>query len=286
MFMINTFDYFRTKPNLKIMKYSFSDAKAFHIEIMDTKTQIRGFGGDMDPQLAQTKALYELIERTVFHERSVAIENTSSGWSAHQTKENALQGSQFELLERDAILCCWLSKTPPKIVDDIHLPLFKRNFQLLQFAEGADYYVLGFVLECKETNSRMLISTCARTIKLGLSKLEVDAERAFFILSVVNPVENTILKVHHEKFCALNNSDISWIYKGGNGLKNGKFRFDSKIFEVPLWNGSTAYVCNSTSEEIQQLFFGQQGLSNISRKRLRSIMDFPYKLNRVLHPIL
>lgn len=73
--------------------------------------------GEADNQnLAMTKALAELLERTAMKEWSTknpqSTVQSSNGWAAHQSQESARLNAVFERVERDAVLAQWYSKTP------------------------------------------------------------------------------------------------------------------------------------------------------------------------------
>ena len=61
--------------------------------------------------MAGLKALMEGYERYVLYHNSDA--QNSCGFAAHFCKEDAKLSAKLELIERDAIMRCWESKTPP-----------------------------------------------------------------------------------------------------------------------------------------------------------------------------
>lgn len=95
------FDYFAHEPNLTVFEHRFEHAKHSHFSIRDNSTEIIGFGGASNSKLAQTKSLFELIERTVFRSHG-GDELSSSGWASHATLEMARKNAKLELIERDA----------------------------------------------------------------------------------------------------------------------------------------------------------------------------------------
>lgn len=118
----------------RLAKYSYN---AF----VDYKNSlIIGCGEDCESEdLAKEKAISELIERLCL--KSFCTENqfksTSNGWAAHPHLELAKFASVFELIERDAAVSHWLTKTPMYMVETSSiLPnTFIRELSLSEFNE-------------------------------------------------------------------------------------------------------------------------------------------------------
>lgn len=283
--MSEIFEYFKNEPKLQVLKYSYPFAQNFHFGVVDQNSGVRGFGGDKDSGLAQTKALFELIERTLFRSKKTNSNKTSSGWCAHKTLEEAIQGAHLELLERDAVLCSWILKLPPQKVGTVDLIGFDETYTVLKFGESKDILILGIVVGVKKMKSRMLLSTAARDLKTGVEKLKVDAERAFVLLNDPNPIEDGELLAHHQSFCEMTEAEIQWLYENGDGITyKTEIEFKDETYEVPLWNGTKAFVCKSSSDDLQELYFGQLTEDKINRKRILQLSD--KKLNERMHPIL
>ncbi len=91
---------------------------------------IYGFGDDEKHSLAALKSISEIIERVVVIENCIS---NSSGVATHLTPDFAKQNAYTELIERDAVMCHWLTKTPgrrffPEFVDE---PQYRKLFENL-----------------------------------------------------------------------------------------------------------------------------------------------------------
>ena len=280
--MSEVFDLFKIPPELSLMRYLDDNSSSHHFGVIDRKTGFKGFGGDPDILVAQTKALFELVERTVF--KTIADGETSSGWAAHSKSEEAKESAKLELIERDAILCSWLLRKSPKIIKKVYFKTFNQEFEILQFGSGENFFVLGVVVEISD--SRMLLSTCAASIQVGIVKLLVDSERAFDLLTTPNSISDPKLLMHHNNFCDLAPADLQWLYKDGQGISYSELSFDFRVFKVPLWNGDVAWVVKAKSLDLQKLFYMNK-LSDLNLERLKVLSgSIDIKLNESLHPIL
>lgn len=72
--MSNVLQLFSTKPELHVKVLNIQNAKHFHVSIQDKCSGYQGYGIDLDFKLAQTKALFELIERSVFFYSSSSMD--------------------------------------------------------------------------------------------------------------------------------------------------------------------------------------------------------------------
>lgn len=282
--MIDSYDYFKNSPSLNVNKFFSIESEAFHYGVTDTKTGISGFGGDYGNLNAQKKAVFELIERTVFRFKA-KDSTTSSGWAAHSSIEQAKKNAQFELIERDAILCSWLLKIPPMMVRYVKFTLFSDFFPVLQFGEGKNFFVLGVVLELNK--KRIFLSVVSHCIESGIQKLKVDSERAFFILNDSSSIEDSIFSAHHENFCSLSKRQIEWMFLDGKGIKYDFFPTEYCIFEVPLWTTEVAWVVKATSHFLQALYYGNTQKEVINFSRLAELgYHTENSLNLETHPFL
>lgn len=76
--------------------------------------QATGFGEGNSSILALQKSIAEGVERLIFKSLKQTSLGTksSNGWAAHVTANRAETAATMELLERDAVLVHWLTKTP------------------------------------------------------------------------------------------------------------------------------------------------------------------------------
>lgn len=87
-----------------------------NIEAESNGTEIRACGEANTEDLAMTKALMELIERTSLVQWSLkstrTAPGTSNGWAAHESLSQAQSHAMLELVERDAVLAQWYISSP------------------------------------------------------------------------------------------------------------------------------------------------------------------------------
>lgn len=280
--MIETFDYFKDEPRFSVFKYNFEGAKYFHFGIRDENTGYSGFGGAIDSATGQTKALFELIERTVF--KTLGKKDlTSSGWAAHSSLDEAKENARFELIERDAILCAWFLRRSPAIVDYLTLDQAEQ-VPILQFGVGKDFHILGIIIENK--HSKMLLTTVCKSIAIGREKLKIDSERACGIITDRKAIKDKELSKYHLDFCNLSKADLSWIYSDGSPINYDKdIEFKYSCYSAPLWNNSNAFVVRAKSMELQELYYGTD-LDKLNIKRLKKIDPLTTEYNPLRHPVL
>jgi hypothetical protein len=89
---------------------------------------VMGTGEAISVELAQTKAVSELIERLVFIDWSAKVPRSaaalnSNGWAAHPNRKAACVNAALELVERDAVLKHWFSSTPFVEIDSNTFPV-------------------------------------------------------------------------------------------------------------------------------------------------------------------
>jgi hypothetical protein len=103
---------------LRFRKYSFNIAG----KIDGQNILVTGEANTKD--LAITKAVAEFIERCVLIEFSKKHHDvkTSNGWAAHTNSESAQENAIRELVERDAVLRHWYTRTPFHVLNLNSLP--------------------------------------------------------------------------------------------------------------------------------------------------------------------
>lgn len=81
-------------------------------------------------ELAITKAVAEFIERCVLIEASINQPwiKTSNGWAAHTSEFEAQKNAVRELVERDAVLRHWYTRTPFRVLSLNSLPEHIQNW--------------------------------------------------------------------------------------------------------------------------------------------------------------
>lgn len=121
--------------NLELFTDSRPIGFRFNQYIVNIKADFRGTrflvcGEDDSQELAITKAIAELLERTAMkswidENPSLKIEN-SNGFAAHSTIELARENAIFERVERDAVLAQWYTATPFLQIESSTLPVKLR----------------------------------------------------------------------------------------------------------------------------------------------------------------
>lgn len=101
----------------------------FNIEADLGNQSILTCGEDSNQQMAITKALAELVERSAL----ISYPNknnilTSNGWAAHENENSCRKSASLELIERDAVLAQWYSATPFIQLDITTLPDSFQNW--------------------------------------------------------------------------------------------------------------------------------------------------------------
>lgn len=89
-------------------------------------------GEDNSSELAMTKAVAELIERSALWKWNKANNKnskSSNGWAAHNSIEAAKLSAILELVERDAVLAQWYSATPFLEIDLSDLPFCTKKWR-------------------------------------------------------------------------------------------------------------------------------------------------------------
>lgn len=86
----------------------------FTIEALLEGRKLVVAGEDNDSETAMAKAIAELVERAALltAPRNGIYVSNSNGWAAHPDGAQARLNAIFEVIERDAVLAQWYSKTP------------------------------------------------------------------------------------------------------------------------------------------------------------------------------
>jgi hypothetical protein len=125
-------EWWKTLPfaysSLRVSEGSRPEGFRFYKYIINIEANLNGrdllvCGEANTRDLAMTKAIAELLERSALfaHQDKVAFVS-SNGWAAHSTMEDAKSAAIMELVERDAILAQWYTRTPFLEIDFLNLP--------------------------------------------------------------------------------------------------------------------------------------------------------------------
>ncbi len=312
------------KINLKITEYLWP--ADFYPELSDLSAEISienktfiGRGSDLDINTATRKAVVEAIERAcAFFDGK----RNSNGVAAHPIKDLAKKNATFELIERDAFLCHFLTSTPfEKVLEsDLNFTSSEKNLIQKISAFGVKFHHLYLInekncvgtitiaigMDCKvpwgicfgmsvkedlqESLNKSLMECIRHVIPLlKTSAIETISEGDFSFLKEI-AVEN-----HFKLGLDLNYGD--WFIKTfiGNASLNKLVTstpFDIKFvdltgilkkFDIPI----SCVV--STSDSLQPLFFGSTKDEFINFDRLKLFLTskeiVSIQINYRPHPI-
>ena len=126
----------------RFSKFSF-EAKA----ISDTGVEGYGFGEGENELLTFQKSIAEAVERVIYKSiKPFYGLNSSNGWAAHLSEKKAKQSALNELLERDAILAHWLTKTPFLEIDPVTYPNWLKDWCANELSKSPDFNQLRLLL--------------------------------------------------------------------------------------------------------------------------------------------
>lgn len=270
--------------------------------------QVLGRGTDVSENVAIVKATAEVLERYFLDQLSVA--ETSNGVAVHTVQQFAELNATFELLERDAFLCHFLTKVP---FSSVELPgiqeskLFNSILKLLE-AQGAevkfgqmntDSRFKGIVCAIFGIHSAsgfgMTLGTSVRaTLHESVMSSLIESARSAINYLSLNKEEVTAACRRESLLCT---SPEDHLLVGLDPIYAGGFKKDffdtglSPSFECqlnldkilvssfqPLLNvGSTSinpplYLSRASSSELMSLYFGDFLVSDWKMRRLRSFL--------------
>jgi hypothetical protein len=286
----------------------FHDFKA---EITINQTVYTGRGIDQNLDTAFTKACVEAVERFICDEHKIY----STGVAGHSDIEQANLGAQLELLERDAFLCHYLTKTPMKLIDpEIHLKI-----DFIEIQEKLKRHNIEFNFYKLSSSYDLEIVLCLSVLKqggfiIGLScspSIQKSQEKAF-LECITNTVayieehcpgaisEEVFLNKENVKsldhFCLnLNDGEIN---KLTSVLGNKEIIFKNAVLpEIDYENLSSRneLIANSPikfvrakSDQVQNIFYGKTIEDYINIKRLSEFSSNEVKVSDLelrSHPI-
>lgn len=140
----------RLVKSVRPLGYRFSPF-SFHAEISldDEEDVFSGFGEANSELLALQKALSEAVERAMIRalKRHSGVEAiTTNGWSAHPSEQKSKLLACRELLERDAVLSHWLTKTPMRELEHSAIPRWVARWEDKELAQAPRWNRLRILL--------------------------------------------------------------------------------------------------------------------------------------------
>jgi hypothetical protein len=283
--MTDIYEYFKDKPFLSVAEIAVPKQNFVHSRVIDLRTGVAGFGSGESANESQTKATFEMIERSVFQQYTKGKSESSSGWAAHISLGEARKRAALELLERDSIMCAWILKRSPVVLKSIFIEAAEREIKLLMFGDWGGSCVYGAIVE-GDQNRKIFVSCAEASEEAAIVKISADAERAVLLLNDSVGISGAELHSHYEHFNKMPHEQIQWLFSGAEIIYEKQPRFSFEDIEVPLWDGSTAWVVCAKSKGVQQIYWGGRHLENINRRRLKKLVSKPYRLNRERHPFL
>lgn len=178
-------------------------------------------GESDDDEVSWKKAFSELYERSALITfGSIFGATTSNGWAAHPNREQARQNAILELVERDAILAHWYSKTP-----FIEIP--KNEFPL-----DIQAWVVTELCRSEFPNLRILLSTiglgpsvtCLLSNNEGFGVCANSAKESFTdsinsaITEACRAAHSSLRREHWKDTLKLKNQEPGAVNPGAHGL--------------------------------------------------------------------
>lgn len=280
----------------------------FGVSLSFEGISVYGRGSDFNQEIALIKATAEAVERWAFNKSKMP---NTCGFAAHINLESAKKNARFEIFERDAFFCHYLTKTEwqRQITFSEQARILKSNFLKAGFIIDIGFSeifqdVFVSLVKCKEIKSKGI------TISLGCDE---NLEKA----TVKSLAEGTQLLSH--KIAKLTTSTISFEnFKNslaytpehhGMLANNGKYEciYNQAISFSDHLNIKPSYVltppninfeiCNiheafkpfivvrAYSDEVQSLFFGNTEEEKINVKRIDTFLKIhnkkPYKFQNL-----
>jgi hypothetical protein len=266
----------------------FHDFKA---EITINETVYTGRGIDQSLDIAFTKACVEAVERYICDEHNIY----STGVAGYHDIEQAKLNAKFELLERDAFLSHYLTKTPMKLIEpEVHLRIdfikiqekLKEQNVKLEFYKLSSAYSLEIVLCLSILNQGGFIIGLSCSTSLAKSQ-----EKAFLecLSNTVAYLEGHCPKAINEElflakentksldhFCLnLNDGEVNKletiIENNQVTLKEVKMpniEYEALSFREGIFNDYPLEFVRAKSNHVQNIFYGKTQETKLNIKRL------------------
>lgn len=312
--VINLFKAIKEKFPLiqfEIVHNSFSPTLK-HFVLKENK-HIKGFGGAHDELLAANKAFSEFIERKALAElnKSYACFETSNGFAAHVDFDSAQASSRNEVIERDAFLVSWHSKTAPywlssddtaKLLSDENSIILKAHFKhklnlrigLVAISESIITAIA--CVECSDTKYSFYVDckTGENLVTLANALVESVAYNSHFIIKgyreKTNFNDNQLTSpMDHFNYYMQMKKNTEWFFKGSESVLEFPpeeiATFDCDIEALLGIKNLNRVVCFSESEAMQTYYCGKVSKENYNKQRFESIFGENFKPNKQVHPL-
>ncbi len=302
---------------------SFSQKKTFfftvkgYLKSESGKWKVMGSGEEYNEELAALKAFSEFFERLgglIFNIQSEFLKNkervrSTNGCAAHFSIKKAKEKSYFELIERDAFLSHWYTRTQ---ADKLECPLFMRSF--LNKISSLNFNLNFYNLISADKRSKTILCLIKRekyveerfNVFLGLSSgtnlkksilKSFDEANRFFNEYFLKNQEGKPRDINCDY---LRDRDLSNLIKFQDITKEDEFDFlnhegprkkwkrygysvEYKLLPVPKDLAGEFFVVNAKSSDLQDLDFFKQ--PKLNKKRLSFFCEKWNEKDIRKHPI-
>ncbi|MBI4406045.1 MAG: YcaO-like family protein [Deltaproteobacteria bacterium] len=298
----------KAKDHLKLGVHWYNIASV----VGPDKTRVRGSGVDFSEHLAIARAWGEFVERYSFLRSVTKTEYcTSNGFASHVNVKSSAHAAIGELVERDALLCCWLARLPAVPLDVGRLKLRNPTRDRLALLEARGFQVkfavlafcMGFFvgLAILSDGKNIGIATSAKTS----TSLAVDAltrEVAQIACSWRSPLGPTPIEelpeqvrpIDHARFYLQADTKSFFNFWFGRS-RDQQLEFPSFDYTVEELTSSNPYaqetgysVHRAVSKDCQNLWFGETREDWVNLRRLSAVLGRPItygELNHAPHPL-
>ncbi|MDZ4660406.1 MAG: YcaO-like family protein [Pseudomonadota bacterium] len=236
-------------------------------------------GESDDQDTGMNKAISELIERSAllaFGGQYGA--ETSNGWAAHPTKDQARMNAILELVERDAVLAQWYTKTPFTQLEQDQLPLEIISWQKSELSRS-EFPILKFLISTKGLGPSV---TCILMNKngFGVSAHSTRATLEDAISSAISEAcraaHASIRKAHWKDTLKLKETDLGFVGPSAHAL------FYAYHEPFPSW-----MFGKSEPFELVKSFWGENVKHCLKDRRFcyQQVMSIPTHVGFAHHPL-
>lgn len=284
----------KTTKSLRPVGLRFS-AFAFMTEVSAGDFRGFGFGEAPTKLVAFQKSIAEGVERALYKSLKGTPFGTlnSNGWAAHIDKERAFKSAVDELVERDAILVHWLSKTPMAEIKPATWPTWLTQWTQTELRLSPTFNQLRVLVSSmgyKPTITTVLMSgdahavlshatapsieqalckALAETCRIAQIAMEGTHTTSSAALATENESNETISPEDHAMYYALHEplphwifgESINWVVARAQWMFGHKMfisstvsTLDTKFYQI---TDGPLVVGYATSDLIQNLYFGR-----------------------------
>lgn len=277
----------------RISKFSFI-TKA----VADNGVEGHGYGEGETELLTFQKSIAEAVERVIYKSIKPYYRlNSSNGWAAHLTAKKAKQSALNELLERDATLAHWLTKTPFNEIDPATFPNWLKNWCATELSKAPEFNRLRLLMttvgHLPVIQSVIMNKDGFAFISQGASKkIDTAIYRALaetcriadgandeFQGSDLDQATAHVIPWDHA-LAYTKKQFPAWVFgkmisydDAKNAIERNAFSLRDLAPEFKTYSCGDIYIAQCESKKVQKLFFGrgdfafQKGLINVDRLR-------------------